>query len=436
MKIKLFLLGACLLPLGIWAQDTLLTEQVAQEKVLVLSLSDAQQYAIDQNKSLQNASLDVKQAEAQRWQTIAAMLPQVDGEIGYTNMLGYEIDFGGISRPMLPYFNAGITAAVGVNGQGIVGALLNKLAIEMQDITYQKTEADLRANVLSTYTSVLVMEDIVSLLDSSLLNIEDLAKMTQHAVNVGTQEQTAADQIIVRVNTLKNNINANKRNVELAYNSLRVLLGLDAETKLVLTDKMEDILNAEQILALLGEDFNINNNYDYQLLQKNAEIAKKNVALAGVAYAPTLSAFYQYSYQKYFGEGGFSMNPPNTVGVSLSVPIWSSGKRAAGVTEKKLAYQAAKNTLEETTDQLGIQYQQLRYNLSNAFETYMNEKENIDVTKRVFANTTNKYEHGAASNLELTNASNDLITAQSTYVQAALTLVNAQVELTKFLNNQ
>ena len=65
----------------------------------------------------------------------------------------------------------------------------------------------------------------------------------------------------------------------------------------------------------------------------------------------------------------------------------------------------------------------------------MNEKENIAVTERVFTSTTNKYQWGAASNLELTNASNDLISAQSTYVQAVLTLVNAQVELDKFLNN-
>jgi len=57
------------------------------------------------------------------------------------------------------------------------------------------------------------------------------------------------------------------------------------------------------------------------------------------------------------------------------------------------------------------------------------------VAKRVFASTTNKYQWGTASNMELTSASNDLISAQSSYVQAVLTLVNAQVELEKFLNN-
>ncbi len=401
---------------------------------LSLTLEQAQQYAVENNKSLQNASLEVQQAYAQRWQTIAAMLPQVDGTVGYTNMLGYEIDFGGMSRAMLPYLNTNITASIGLNGQAIMGALLNNLAIEMQDISQKKTESTLRANVSTSYMSVLVLEDIVTLLDSSLTNIERLAEMTQRSVEVGAAEQTSADQIMVKVNALKNSINSNKRNVELARNSLKVLLGLNAETELTLSQTLDELLSAESALALLNENFDIDRNYDYQLLQKNVELAKKNVTMAGLAYTPTLSAYYQYSYRKDFGDGGFSMSPPHTIGISLAVPIWSSGKRAAAVTEKKLAYQAAVNTFEETSDNLGIQDQQLRFNLSNAYETYMNERDNIEVTKRVFNSTANKFEHGVASSLDLTNASNDLISAQSTYVQAILTLVNAQVELTKFLN--
>lgn len=401
---------------------------------LSLTLEQAQQYAVENNKSLQNASLEVRQAYAQRWQTIAAMLPQVDGTVGYTNMLGYEIDFGGMSRAMLPYLNTNITASIGLNGQAIMGARLNNLAIEMQDISQKKTESTLRANVSTSYMSVLVLEDIVTLLDSSLTNIERLAEMTQRSVEVGAAEQTSADQIMVKVNALKNSINSNKRNVELARNSLKVLLGLNAETELTLLQTLDELLSAESALALLNEGFDIDRNYDYQLLQKNVELAKKNVTMAGLAYTPTLSAYYQYSYRKDFGDGGFSMSPPHTIGISLAVPIWSSGKRAAAVTEKKLAYQAAVNTFEETSDNLGIQDQQLRFNLSNAYETYMNERDNIEVTKRVFNSTANKFEHGVASSLDLTNASNDLISAQSTYVQAILTLVNAQVELTKFLN--
>ena len=402
---------------------------------LNLSLAEAQDYAVETNRSLRNASLAVQKAYAQRWQTIASMLPSADLSWGYTSMMGYKMNFGGMPIEMPDNGTLGITAAVGINGQAIVGALLNNVAIDMQKLNLQQSEDNLRANVKTSYASVLVLQNVVKLLESSLANIEQMAEMTQRSVEVGAAEQTTADLIKVRVNTLKNNIHANQRSTQLALNALKVLLDVPAETELVLSTALDDFLSAEAVLKVLGNDFVLENNLNYQLLEKNVELAKKNVHMAGWAYGPTIALAYQYSQKDYFGEKeGFNMTPPNAVSLNISVPLWSSGKRAAGVVEKKIALEEARNTFAETANNLGIQNEQLRYNLQNGYETYVNEKDNMEVTQRVFESTTNKFNQGAASNLDLVNASNDLITAQSTYVQAVLNLVNAQVELEKFLN--
>ena len=402
---------------------------------LNLSLAEAQDYAVETNRSLKNASLAVQKAYAQRWQTIASMLPSADMSWGFTSMMGYKMNFGGMPIEMPDNGTLGITAAVGINGQAIVGALLNNVAIDMQKLNLQQSEDNLRANVKTSYASVLVLQNVVTLLENSLANIERMAEMTQRSVVVGAAEQTTADLIKVRVNTLKNNINANLRSTQLALNALKVLLDVPAETELVLTSTLEDFLSAEAVLKLLGYDFALENNLNYQLLEKNVELAKKNVHMAGWAYGPTVALAYQYSQKDYFGKKeGLNMTPPNAISLNISMPLWSSGKRAAGVVEKKIALEEARNTFAETANNLGIQNEQLRYNLQNGYETYMNEKDNMEVTQRVFESTTNKFNQGAASNLDLVNASNDLITAQSSYVQAVLTLVNAQVELEKFLN--
>ena len=439
---KTIVIFACLALLSqiIWAEDHVMaaTKPMATPQVpaqLSLSLSEAQDYAVATNRSLRNADLAVQKAYAQRWQTIAAMLPQVDMSWAFQSMMGYEMVLGGMPIAMNDNGTLGITVGVGINGQAIVGALLNNIAIDMQKLNLQQSEDNLRANVKSSYASVLVLEDVVKLLDASLKNIEDLAAMTQRSVDVGVAEQTTADQIQVRVNTLKNNINANKRSTQLAINALKVLLNVPVETELTLTSKLDDMLSAEAILQLLGKDFVLENNLSYQTLAKNVELAKTNVHMAGWAYGPTLAVGYQYSEKSYFGKSeGLNMTPPNALSVSVSMPLWSSGKRAAGVVEKKIALEEARNTFAETTDNLGIQNEQLRYNVQTGYETYLTEKDNMDVTQRIFESTTMKFNQGVASNLELVNASNDLITAQSTYVQAVLSLVNAQVELEKFLN--
>ncbi len=439
---KRFLLPtlALLLSVSVVAEDHVMaaTKKAPARDVpaeLSLSLEEAQDYAVQTNRSLRNANLAVQEAYAQRWQTIAQMLPQANASWGYSSMCGYKMDFSGMEISMPDYSTTSVSASIGISGQAVVGAVLNTIAIDMQKIALEQSEDNLRANVKTSYASVLVLQDVVALLDSSLQNVEKLAAMTQRSVDVGAAEQTSADQIMVRVNTLRNNINSNKRSTQLAIASLKVLLDVPVETELTLTTTLDDMLSAEAVLNLLGQDFSIANNLNYQTLQKNVELAKANVHLAGWAYGPTVSAGYQYSNQHYYSEGGFRMTPPHAVSLTVSMPLWSSGKRAAGVVEKKIALEEARNTLAETTDNLGIQDQQLRYTVQNAFESYMTEKENLDVTQRVFQSTTNKYNYGATSNLELVNASNDVITAQSNYVQAVLTLVNAEVELDKFLNN-
>ena len=244
----------------------------AAPKVLSVSIKEAQDYAIKQNRSLKNASLEVQQAYAQRWQTIAAMLPQVDGGYSYNDYLGYSATLGMAGVPIeisMPNVGAiNVTASVGINGQAIVGALLNNVAIDMKKIALEKSESELRSSITSSYVSVLALRSISNLLDSSLNNIETLERMTQNAVDVGAAEQTAADQIHVRVNTLKNSINVQKRNIELATNSLKVLLDVPVETEVVLTESIDEVLSPEKVLNLLSQNFAVENNLNNQLLAK------------------------------------------------------------------------------------------------------------------------------------------------------------------------
>ena len=448
MRKLLFIFSALLISATMMAEDHVMAATKSQKQksdtaqapaTLSLSLREAQDFAVRQNRTLKNASLAVQEAYAARWQTIASMLPQVDGSYTYSNYCGYKATLSMMGQNVninMPNVGAwGVTASMGINGQGIVGVLLNNIAIDMKKIALEQSESQLRGSVMGAYVSVLALQSIAGLLDSSLVNIQELESITQYAVDAGAAEQTAADQIRVRANTMKNSINAQKRSIELATNSLKVLLDVPVETELTLTDSIEAILSPENVLNLLAENFTIENNLNYQLLRKQVDLAEKNVHMAGWAYGPTISVGYNFTDQHYYGEGGMRMTPPNVVQVSVRMPLWSSAKRAAGVVEKKIALEEAKNTLSETTDNLAIQYRQLCYNLTNAYETYLNEKENIEVAQRVFASATNKYKYGASSNMELTNASNDLISAESSYVQAILSLVNAQVDLDEFLNN-
>lgn len=411
------------------------TALLAQDSIMALSLDEAQKVAKEHNRTLKNASLDVQKAEATRWQTIASMLPQVNGSLDYQNMCGYKMSLGGMDIAMPPSGTLGITAALQLSGTQVVGAYLGTIAMKMADISLKQTEQQIGNQVKSIYYSILAMERTVSLLEQNLENLRTLHRTTQNSVDVGVAEQTDADQLSVQVATMETTISSTKRSLEMLYNSMRLQLGVAPEQRITLSQTIEELINFENALTLLSEEFVMDNNYNYQLLKENVRLAKQQVHMKEWAYGPTLTAAYQYSAKKYFSdERTMNMTPPNAMSISLSVPIFSSGRNFTGVKEAKLAYKKQLNTLADTEDGLNIQHSQLKYNLSSAYESFDTQKKNVEVSQRVFTNISNKYEHGLASSLDVTNSGSNLISAQSSYVQALLELVNAQIELEELLN--
>lgn len=417
----------------------------AQERqTLRLSLEEAQQYAVEHNAAMQNANLEVKKAEMERWKTISSMLPQVKATFDYQNMLGYEMEMsmggsGGpsIKIPLNPNGTFGVNAAVALTGAQVVGTMLQNLAHEMTDLSRQQTEQQTRAQVKNVYVSHLVMQETIGLLDSSLANLERLAATSQSAVDVGAAEQVDADKLQVQVASLRSSINSTKRSLQVLKNSLLLQLGADANAELELTTAMESILSVETAAQLMQEPFHIENNFDYQLLAKNEELNRRQVNMAWMDFLPTLAVFYQYSAKTYFGkDAGMNMTPPNMLGASVSLPLFTSGSRVANIKSARIALQETQNSRRQAEDGLRLQYNQLRYDLASALENYDIQSRNMEVTQRVFASLSEKYKYGRASSLELTQASTDIITAQSNYIQAVMSVISAQVALENLLNKQ
>ena len=405
--------------------------------VMCFTLDEAMSYALEHNWDLQNSSLAVRQAEADRWGAIATMLPQVNGTLDYSNYMGYEMEFGetGLAIAMPPYGSIGVNAAMSVSGAQIISALIGKLSIEMADVSHRQSQQEVAEQVRLLYFSALVSTQTVELLRRNLGTVRKLHEFSQKSVDAGVAEQVDADQILVQVATLESSINEAERGLEMIYNSMRLQMNVGFDKEIVLTQTLDELMDVEHSLDLLYDDFILENNFSYQLALQSTELYKKQKNLAGWAYGPTLSAFYQYTGRKYFSdEMTMNMTPPNMIGLTLSIPIFSSGRNFASFQKAKLEYQKQLNTLENTEMALRIQHRQLKYNLSSAYERYQTQLKNVEVSQKVFDNIGKKYEFGHASSLDVTNSATTLITAQSTYVQAALDYVTAQIELEKLLN--
>ena len=429
---KRFLLAAALV-MAICGISTAAAQD--EPSKITLSLADAQQYAVQHNRTLANASLDVRKAEASRWQAIASLLPQVKGTVDYSNYFGYEMNLGTMSISMPPYSTFGINTAIGWSGASFINVAVADISKKMADISLLKSERDVKDQVKTLYYSALVVSKTIGLLEENLESLKRLHEMTVSSVKVGVAEQTSADQIAVQVASLEATVNSTRRSLELAYNSLRLALCLEDDSEIVLTQTLEDLVDMSEIQSVLGEDFVLENNYDYQLLEQSTDLAKKQISLTGWSNGPTLSVYHQYSKKHYFSDAmTMNMTPPNMMGITLSVPILTFGKATAARKAAVIAYEEQLNTMATTELSLKLQYRQLVYNLSSNLEKLDTQTKSVELAGRVFDNTSLKYENGVSSSLELTTAATDLISAESSYVAALLEVVNAKISLETLLN--
>ena len=156
-------------------------------------------------------------------------------------------------------------------------------------------------------------------------------------------------------------------------------------------------------------------------------------------YLPTLSAFYSLDYTAQRDEFNFFNGNENwfdasAVGLSLNIPIFSSGLRRAGVSQKQLAYEQAQNNRDYAAEGLQVEFQQAKYDFANALEQYRAERRNLELSEKVVLVTGQKYDEGLATSLELTQVNDQYINTLRDYTTAMVEVLNAKITIDLLMN--
>lgn len=419
---------------GVFSGANAQIDSTANQGPLILTLDSAKTYAVQHSKTMRTADLNVQKAEWAKWQSISNMLLNVDGTLSYVSSYPKKIYVKAMGDylEMPATGTKGLTASVAINGQLIIGVQLSKMAIEMQQLAQSSSENDVKAAAVTSYLSVLIAQESKKTIEDSRANLEKSYNNVVQLAKVGMAEQTDADLLKVQLMVLDNNLRAADRNIQLAKSALVTALGAPPATDVELTESLDYFFENEQITEPSG---NVESNITMKQLDMNIQLAEKQWTLSRWAYGPTLSAAYMFSGKHYFGTAGFSMSQPHTFSLQLSVPIFSSGNRYAACKQKKIDVDIAQTQRDQTLEQLQVQEIQLKYNLSNAIETYNSSKESLELYQKIFKNSLQKFNVGTISSNDLITVNNNLLNAQSTYIQSLYSVMNAQTELLKLYNN-
>jgi outer membrane protein TolC len=444
----------------LWAQE---------KKTYVFSLQEAQEYAVANNKTLKIARSQAVLSDKKVNEAIAGGLPQVNGALEYNTNFNYELNFnpgGGPAEPpdinyslldagdfeilrvlqqmSAPSEAGGIVledrtnASVQISqlffsGQYLSGIKLAKIGRNIAEKNINLTALDIKESVVDTYYLVLITEEYLRIINENIGNLEEVYKHTSDMAYAGLAEQTDADQIQVNLSQVKNSKKAMERNLQLNFNMMRFLLGLETDEEVILTENIDNLLPGLEQQSLATPNLNLEQNPSYQIMQEQEAMSEKSIDFEKWAYAPTLTGFY--SYTKKLMTSGFDLSPNNVAGLSLSVPIFSGGTRSSRVSQAKIELDQTRLNREQLEEQLKLQDRQLTYNVNSAYENYLTQKESVVVAKRVYQSINNKYRQGMLSSLDLTQANTSYLQAENNYITSIMDLLKSKLALDKLYNN-
>ncbi len=426
---------------------TMLTGQVPENE-LTISLEEAQEFAIQHNRMVISARLDVKASKMALWEAISAGLPQVSSSAGFTDNLKQMVflipDFFGnpndkIEITMGTQYNASVALQASMllfNAPYLVGIETTKLAKKLAETNVSNTELDIREAVASAYYLILVSEESLRILDGNLYNLRETLNSTKTMFSVGMAESTDVDQMVSNVTMVENSKSSLERTIELNYNLLRFQLGVESDTKIKLTGTLDDLTKDINVEALMSQEFNYTNNLNYKLIEGQEQLSALGLKAKKAQVLPSLAGVISTT-KTGMGDEISEINWYNSslIAFQLSIPIIASGQRYAGIKKAQLNLEKARNTKDMISEQLLIQEKQLRYNLINANLQYKSQKENVEVSKRVYNSMKNKFSQGMASSLELTQVNSQYLQAENNYVSALMNLLQTKLALDKMLNN-
>jgi len=418
---------------------------LANEKVLQLSLEEAKQFALEHSIKMKTALADLKIADKQIWEITATGLPQVDASVGYqyyfdipTSLVPAEFfggqpgDFAEIQFGIEQNLNASATVSQLIfDGSYIVGLRAARIFRELAGQSMKRSEIEIRNQVTESYLLVLLSRENLTIVEKNLTNMQRTLAETEEIFKAGFTDPINVDQLRLAVANMKNTISNLQRQYRVTQNLLKFQLGVDIDSPIELTDSLEGLFETVSLEAVNVGSFDHESHIDLKIMLSQQTMDFMAMRRQQSFNLPRLSASYTYQQMAMRNEFNFFESdkpwfPTSFFAVNLNIPIFSSGYRASKVQQAKLQLEKSKLATEQVSQSLKLQMQQAMADFETALEKHSNEKENLSLAQRILKRTTIMHKEGLATSLELTQASDQLLTTQANYLNAMFELLNAK----------
>jgi outer membrane protein len=414
----------------------------------VWTLDDCVNYALDNNLQVKQSQVTVEQSAVDVKSSRAALFPSLtfntNQQLGFQKVSSQDVatNVKGAKNPTYTgsyQLQAGVTLFDG--GANWRTVQKNKLSYRAAQLDAEKTANNIEEQIIQAYYQVLYAHESVLTNEEVVTAASRELERTQAYLSVGkgskvdvAQMESQYQQNVYQLVTARNTEAANLL-------QLKQLLQLDTDTELnidLTTPSAYEVMAPVPTVAE-AQQAALNNLPDMKAAQAQVDVADYQVKIARGGYWPTLSlnaGIGTSNGNTYSGDFSQQLEDHlnESIGLSLSVPIYDRRQTRSSVDRAKLSSINARYDLENTRLQVCNTIASLHLDILSAQSRYENAVVGEAAAKESFDLMEQRYTLGLESVVDLLTQKNNYLSAKQETLQSKYTALLNQ-RLMKFYTN-
>jgi len=421
----------------------------ANEKKIIsnLTLDKAIEIALKENSQVKIARYDVDKSESKLTESYSSLFPSISAEGTYIRNIKKPVFFlpdffGGTGqvRPIEIGATNSYTGQLRIGlpiflGQTFTGIVMSKLGLELSNLTYEETLSQIRLNTTKAFLDVLLTRETEKFIkqsyENALRNLDNASKLNKQGL-LSDFEYLSAQ---VEVEKIKPNVLQAEYTYQTALNFLKSILNLSPDDSIEVIGSIESFFINKTLPQL--DSYLVENTFTLKKLGLQKQIADKNIMLQRWGHFPSLIAFGNYQIQTQAEDYNFNAYrwvKSASVGLTLSFPIFSGFGVKSRVEQAEIQYKQLEETINYTKKQIDIAITNTKNRMATALEKIEAQKLNREKARVNYRIAEVRYNEGISTQLEISNANLNLLSAELGYAQSIYEYLVAQAELEFYLN--
>lgn len=392
-------------------------------------------------KKAQETNPDLRRAQADRnaaFEKInearSGLLPQLSAQASYTENRGFRDERNSNSEVKAGSIN--LTQSI-FDLSIWQGLSIQQKQANISETSYQAAQQKLILDTATAYFNVLGAIDSLEFVEANRKSVFRQLEQTQQQFNVGLVAITDVQNAQAQYDSVIANEVSARNQLDNAIEALRQISGHHFDKLASLNVDTFKTARPDAAEKLIENANNRNLNLLSARLQQ--EISRDSIRLAQSGHLPTLGASASSSIRDTKNTGSAARQPgssdvgQNSIGLTLSVPLFQGGATASRTEQAQYGYVSASEALEATARAVEQSVRSSRNNMNasissiNAFEqAVVSAQTSLDATEAGYQAGTRTIVDVLNATTTLYNAKQQLSNARYSYMINQLNLLSAQ----------